>query len=44
MAFFGQESMRSKIKINNKIVQINAFSCLVCSVSYEGGTGVVVRP
>jgi hypothetical protein len=37
MAFLGQQPVRSKIVIENKILeQVNTFSYLGCHVSYEG--------
>jgi hypothetical protein len=39
MAFCGPEPIRSKIVIDNKIIQVNVFNYLGCSLSYEGKKG-----
>jgi hypothetical protein len=36
MAFYGPEPIRSKIVIDNKIIQVNVFNDLGFSLSYEG--------
>jgi hypothetical protein len=39
MAFCGPEPIRSKIVIDNKIIQVNVFNYLGCSLSYKGKKG-----
>jgi hypothetical protein len=42
-AFCGPEHIRSKIVIDNKIIQVNVFNYLGCSLSYEREKELDVR-
>jgi hypothetical protein len=43
VAFCGPEPIRSKIVIDNKIIQVNVFNYLGCSLSYEGEKDIDVK-
>jgi hypothetical protein len=44
MTFLGQDPIRSKIVINNKIIeQVNTFNYLGCLLSYETETGITSK-
>jgi hypothetical protein len=43
MAFCGPESIRSKTVIDNKIIQVNVFNYLRCSLSYEAEKDIDVK-